>query len=213
MPTLDALATFVVAVVVLAATPGPDMMLLISRGVGHGPRMALYTAVGFTLAGLVQLPLLALGVASLLDASPIAFAALRYAGAAYLIWRGIQILLRRRRPTPATSLANVTRPLALRDGLVASLTNPKGLIFLLAFLPQFVNPTAGSVTLQLLFLGGIMKLTALVIEGSVALASGFVGGWLARRPNFIVWQERVAGSVMLGLGLRLALMRDLRGAK
>jgi len=105
------------------------------------------------------------------------------------------------------------RPLALRDGLVASLTNPKGLIFLLAFLPQFVDPTAGSVTLQLLLLGGIMKLSALVIEGSVALASGFVGGWLARRPNFIVWQERVAGIVMLGLGLRLALMRDLRGAK
>ncbi len=194
MLTLDALATFVAAVVVLAATPGPDMMLLISRGVGHGPRMAFYTAVGFTLAGLVQLPLLALGVAS-------------------LIWRGIQIFLRRRRTTPATSRANVTRPLALRDGLVASLTNPKGLIFLLAFLPQFVDPTAGSVTLQLLLLGGIMKLSALVIEGSVALASGFVGGWLARRPNFIVWQERVAGIVMLGLGLRLALMRDLRGAK
>src|SRR5439155_19234454 len=112
MPTLEALAPFVAAVVVIAAPPGPGMMLLISRGVGHGPRMAFYTAVGFTLAGLVQLPLLALGVASLLEASPIAFAALRYVGAAYLIWRGIQVFLRPDRATPANSVANVTRPRA-----------------------------------------------------------------------------------------------------
>src|SRR5438552_18814856 len=126
MPTLDALATFVAAVVVLAASPGPDMMLLISRGVGHGPRMAFYTAVGFTLARLVQLPLPALGVASLLEASPIVFAVLRYVGAAYLIWRGIQVFLRSHRATPANSVARVTSPLGLRDGLSASLTSPNG---------------------------------------------------------------------------------------
>jgi threonine/homoserine/homoserine lactone efflux protein len=175
--------------------------------------MAFYTALGFTLAGVIQLPLLALGVASLLQASPIAFTVLRFAGAAYLIWRGLRLLFDRHPATPASALGQVTATMALRDGVVASLSNPKGMIFLIAFLPQFVNPGRGSVTLQLLVLGGIMKLTALTIEGTVALASGFVGRWLARKQAFVVWQKRVAGSVMIGLGLRLALMRDLRAAK
>ena len=186
------------------------MVLLISRGVGQGWRTALYTALGFTLAGLIQLPLLALGVASLLQASPVAFNLLRFVGAAYLMWRGFQLL--RRHTSAALSPAGRARTptMALRDGVVASLTNPKGLIFMLAFLPQFASPERGSLTLQLLVLGVTMKLCALLIEGSVAVASGLVGGWIARRPHLVRWQERLAGTVMVGLGLRLLLTRDAR---
>jgi threonine/homoserine/homoserine lactone efflux protein len=212
MPSLATLVTFVAAVLALALTPGPDMMLLLSRGVGQGPRIAFCTALGFTLAGLVQLPLLAVGVASVVAASPLALTFLRYAGAVYLLWRGVQLLCRRRHSSAVTH-AQVSATLALRDGVIASLTNPKGLIFLLAFLPQFVDPARGSVTLQLLLLGGTMKAVALCIEGSVALASGVVGRWLAQRPWWAVWQERIAAAVMIGLGLRLALMRDARSAR
>jgi threonine/homoserine/homoserine lactone efflux protein len=210
MPTLPTLAAFVGAVLVLALTPGPDMMLLISRGVGQGWRIALYTAMGFTAAGIVQLPLLVVGLASLVQHSPVAFAIVKYAGAAYLIWRGIQLI--RSRAQPRVVRAVLTTPwLALRDGIVASLTNPKGLIFLLAFLPQFVDPARGHVALQLLLLGGIMKLTALVTEGSVALAAGAIGDLLAQRPGFIRWQQRGTGLVMILLGVRLVLMREAKG--
>jgi threonine/homoserine/homoserine lactone efflux protein len=210
MPTLATLVTFLSAVLVLALTPGPDMMLLIGRGVGQGSRIALCTALGFTLAGIVQLPLLALGVASILQTSPVAFAVLRYAGAAYLAWRGLQLLFRRSLPAAIGTSTRITAAVAVRDGVIASLTNPKGLAFLLAFLPQFVDPARGSVTLQLLILGGAMKLAALLVEGSVALASGRVGSWLAARPRFLAWQERLTGCVMLALGLRLALTQDPR---
>ena len=105
-------------------------------------------------------------------------------------------------------MAVLTTPwLALRDGVIASLTNPKGLIFLLAFLPQFVDPAGGHVALQLLLLGGIMKVTALVVEGSVALAAGAVGDFLAQRPGVIRWQQRGTGLVMILLGMRLVVMR------
>ena len=209
MPALTTLVPFVAAVLALALTPGPDLMLLVSRGVGQGWRVALLTALGFTAAGLIQVPLLAVGMASLVQHSPVAFAALKYAGASYLIWRGVQLL--HARATAVQGVTATTGPwLALRDGVIASLTNPKGLIFLLAFLPQFVDTARGHVTLQLLVLGVVMKLTALLVEGSIALASGAVGNWLAKRPRFVQWQVRGTGAVMVLLGIRLLTTRDAR---
>jgi threonine/homoserine/homoserine lactone efflux protein len=98
----------------------------------------------------------------------------------------------------------------VQEGLINNLTNPKPLLFMFAFLPQFVSPQRGSVTAQLLVLGLTQKATGLVVQGSVALASGAVGDWLARRPGFLVWQKRFAGLVMVGLGVRLALAGDGR---
>ena len=101
-------------------------------------------------------------------------------------------------PAPAPSAWK-----AVREGLVANLTNPHPLVFMLAFLPQFVDPSRGSVTAQLLLLGATQKATGFAVLGATALASGAVGGWLARRPGLVVWQERFAGAVMVALGLRL----------
>jgi threonine/homoserine/homoserine lactone efflux protein len=94
---------------------------------------------------------------------------------------------------------------AMREGLVASVTNPNPLIFMLAFLPQFVDPARGSVTVQLLVLGATQKITGFAVLGTTALASGTVARWIARRPTLVIWQERFAGAVMIALGLRLAL--------
>ena len=164
------------------------------------------------LAALVQLPLLALGVTSLLQASPLAFDLLRWSGAAYLVWLGAKLLigsfrgshaLERKASKPISDMA------ALRQGMINNLTNPKAMVFMLAFLPQFVDPASGwSVTAQLLFLGAVQKLSGFVVLGGVALGTGTIGDWLARRPGLIAWQERFAGIVMVGLGLRLALGGD-----
>jgi threonine/homoserine/homoserine lactone efflux protein len=213
MLDLPTFLTFYTAVLALQLAPGPDMVLLLSRGVGQGRRTAVLTAIGMTLlAALVQLPLLALGVTSLLQASPLAFDLLRWSGAAYLVWLGAKLLIGSFRGSHAL-VRKAAQPIsdiaALRQGMINNLTNPKAMVFMLAFLPQFVDPASGwSVTAQLLFLGAVQKLSGFIVLGGVALGTGTIGDWLARRPGLIAWQERFAGIVMVGLGLRLALGGD-----
>jgi threonine/homoserine/homoserine lactone efflux protein len=185
------------------------MALLISRGIGQGWRTAWYTALGFSLAGVIQIPLLAFGVASIFQSSALAFDVLRYFGAAYLAWRGVQLFLQAASLPLAQPSTPVTRPTAaLRDGVVASLTNPKSLIFLLAFLPQFVDPSAGSIPAQLVLLGLLMKAVALTIETAIALCADRVGRVLRRLPQVLVWQGRMTGVLMLGLAIRLVTMNS-----
>jgi threonine/homoserine/homoserine lactone efflux protein len=220
VPDASTYAAFLGAVLAMQAVPGPETMLVLSRGIGEGRRLAFWTVVGMTLAaGAVQLPLLALGVASLVRSSPLAFELLRWTGAAYLVWLGAGLLLRRRAGAAAqgggitpTAAAAPSVWKAVRQGLIANLTNPQPLVFMLAFLPQFVDPSRGSVTAQLLTLGATQKATGFAILGATAIASGAVGGWLARRPGLLAWQERFAGAVMVALGLRL-LVSGARAGK
>lgn len=209
MPDLPTFLTFYTAVATLQLAPGPDMMLLLSRGIGQGRRTALLTAIGMTvMAGLVQLPLLALGVTSLLQASPLAFDLLRWSGAAYIVWLGAKLIVGSlgRRTSMRAASQPISAVAALRQGMINNLTNPKTMIFMLAFLPQFIDPANGwSVTAQLLFLGAVQKMSAFMILGTVALGTGTIGNWISRRPTLIAWQERCAGIIMIALGLRLAL--------
>jgi threonine/homoserine/homoserine lactone efflux protein len=206
------LAAFGFGLLILQITPGPDMMLIVGRGIGQGRRIALLSAVGMTaVAGIIQVSLLVLGVASLLAATPVALTALRWVGSAYLIFLGVKLvrasLADHAAPIPA---APVTAWRAVREGAINNLTNPKPLLFMFAFLPQFVDPARGPVWLQLLVLGCLQKLSGLIALGSTALASGAVGGWLARRPEARAWQERFTGLVMIALGLRLFFSGDIR---
>jgi len=213
---LPAFLTFYAAVLAIQLSPGPDMLLVIGRGVGQGRRTAFMSAIGMTLvAGFVQVVLLALGIASLVHASPFAFEMLRSVGAAYLIWLGLRLLIgsgRHRRS--AGGPRSISNAAAVREGTINNLTNPKAVAFLFAFLPQFVDPTSGwPVALQLLVLGIVTKLSNFAVLSMVALGAGTFGRWLARRPALIAWQERFAGVVMVGLGLRLALSGDVRSAR
>lgn len=186
---------------------GPDMMLVIGRGVGQGWRHALATAAGCVSAGVVQIPLLAMGLASLIISSPSLYGFLQIVGAVYLIVKGIKFLLSRgHRDGDAPTFASSGSILdAFRQGMICNLTNPTTLAFMLAVLPQFVHPWAGSPALQFIILGTTMKMTGLAILGAVALTSGAVGDWLARRTSFLVWQERLAGALMVAIGARLLL--------
>lgn len=207
------LLPFFLALLALQASPGPHMLLVVGRGVGQGRRVALLTAAGATLlAGLVQLPLLALGVASLIQTSPLAFDLLRWAGAAYLVWLGARLLFRSGSGLDGIGAGSpVSDRAALRDGMISNLLNPKVLVFMLAFLPQFVDPNGTwSVTAQLIALGTMQKLSGFVILAGVALGAGGLGNWLSRRPRLLVWQSRFTGIVLVALGLRLALGGDAR---
>ena len=192
------------------------MLLVIGRGIGQGRRTALVSVIGMTVvAGFIQVLFLALGIASLVQASPFAFEMLRWVGGIYLIWLGVRLLVSSRRHSqsgaPAQPISDGT---ALREGTINNLTNPKALAFLFAFLPQFVDPGNGwPIAAQFLLLGVLTKLSNLAVLSAVAVGAGTFGRWLARRPALIAWQERFAGLVMIGLGLRLALSGDVRSLR
>ena len=217
MPELATYLAFLGAVLAYQLSgPGADMLLVMSRGVGQGWRVALSTALGCVAAGVIQIPLLALGIASLVASSPVAYEILRWAGAGYLIYLGIGLLLPRRNAAGVESMVgttpDVTWSAAFRQGMVCNLTNPTVLTFMLAILPQFVDPSSGPAGVQLLVFGATMKGTGLLTLGSVALASGAVGGWLSRHSGLLLWQERFAGVVMIALGLRLLFAGEARPA-
>src|SRR5690348_4627190 len=142
MPELLTYLTIISTVLIMQVTPGPNMVLVIRRGVGQGQRIAFYTVLGFMAAGLIQVPLLVLGVASLLHASPLAFELMRWCGAAYLIWLGVKLLWSSRdgRGIDPTTSGRSSEVSAVREGLINNLTNPKPLLFMFALPPQFVSP-------------------------------------------------------------------------
>jgi threonine/homoserine/homoserine lactone efflux protein len=211
VPSLATLLTFIPVVLAMQAIPGPDTMLVVSRGIGQGRRVALWTAVGAVSAGIVQLPLLAAGIAALIQSSAFAFLALRYAGAAFLIYLGLRLLLRRKLPDLAAAVSDKTSSArAFTEGMMANLMNPNVLMFMLAFLPQFVDPASGSVGQQMLVLGAIQKSTGLFVLGGTALVAGGLGDWLARRPRSMIWQARIAGGALVALGVGAALTGHMR---
>lgn len=208
MPDASTFLTFLVALAVLEITPGPDMMLIVARGVGQGRKVAMLTVVGMIfVSGVVQVGLLVLGLASLLRAYPAALLLLQSAGAFYLIYLGGRMIWASFTHRSGGKL--VVKPVsgwsAVREGAINNLTNPKSLLFMFAFLPQFVDPSASPVWLQLLVLGSIQKLAGIFSLGSVAVTAGSVGQLLYRWPRLLAWQERFTGLVMVGLGIRLLL--------
>jgi threonine/homoserine/homoserine lactone efflux protein len=190
---------------VMLVAPGPDMMLVMGRGVGQGRRVALLSVVGMTLvAGTVQLALLVMGVVALLHSAPGALTALQWSGAAYLVWLGWHLLVTSDTPYPVDCDGHTSSTWRIvREGAISNLTNPKSLTFMFAFLPQFVDPSAGPVWLQLLLLGSLQKVAGAASLGSVAMVSSSIGGLLRRWPVVGVWQQRFTGAVMVAVGARM----------
>ncbi|WP_119271462.1 LysE family translocator [Taklimakanibacter deserti] len=182
--------------------PGPDSMLVVARGIGQGPRTALLTTLGMTLgAGLVQLPLLALGLSGLLTNSPWAFRCLQWLGAAYLLWLGFRLLVA---PVADWTIQSplVQSPFAaVKEGMIATLLNPWPMTFMVAVLPQFLDPRASRPVLELLILGGTQKVSGAVVLSTYALAAGLVGDWVRRHPQAQLWQQRMAGIFIMSLAL------------
>ncbi|EKZ6360296.1 LysE family translocator [Klebsiella aerogenes] len=204
MPSIETFITFLLALTLLEISPVPDMMLTIARGVGQGRRIALLTVLGNVfVAGFVQVSFLVLGLVTVVHAWPVALDLLRWVGAAYLMWLGIKMIATSGTDTRLRKTAKISDWNAVKEGALNSLANPKSLLFMFAFLPQFVDPAAGPVWLQLLVRGSIQKLAGIVSLGSVAMVSGAFGNWLGKHPGVIQWQERFTGIVMIGLGIRM----------
>jgi threonine/homoserine/homoserine lactone efflux protein len=198
---------FVATSLVLIATPGQDMILVMSRSVALGPAAGVATAAGVSIGLVGHTLLAALGLGALLRASEWLFIALKVVGALYLVWLGIG-LLRTRRGELAFGPA-AARPAArlFLDGALSNLANPKIAIFYFAFLPQFVAPQAAAPTVQLLALGLAFAALTFLVKGPVGLAAGALSAWLRSRPAVLLWLHRGSGAILVALGLRLAFER------
>jgi len=209
MPTLETLVAFFGVAVILALTPGPDNIFVLLQSAQRGWRAGLAVVVGLCSGILVHTAAVALGLAAVFAASAVAFTVLKFCGAAYLAYLAWQAL--RARPevvseqAPATSAGSApSYARMVGRGLVMNLTNPKVLVFFLAFLPQFADPALGGVAPQLMVLGMVFMGATLLVFSAIACFSGVFGTLLQRSARAQTVLNRVAGLVFLGLAVRLA---------
>jgi len=198
------LLAFVPAGLALNLTPGADMMFTLAQGLKGGPRAGMAANAGIAVGGMVHTVIAGLGLGALVAAHPLAFDVIRWAGVAYLLWLAVQSLragpMAVRGEVAVRSLGRV-----FLDGLMVNLLNPKVILFILAFLPQFVDPSR-AVLPQFLVLGLVFSLGGLVVNGVVAVFAGGAGQRLAGSAVFARWLGRVGAVIFAGLALRLALM-------
>lgn len=200
------LLLFLAASLVVIVAPGPDNILVLTRGVTLGRKAALVSATGASTGLICHSLFAAAGLSAILASSATAYSIIKYLGAAYLIYLGVRSLLERKRfvlspgGAPSLGLRRV-----YGQALLSNIFNPKIAVFFLAYLPQFAGPSSGgAVTLQLLVLGLIFASMTWVIFVVFAYFSGALGSLLRRRPrtaNVLSW---LTGGVLVGLGLRLA---------
>ena len=198
---------FVVASLVLIATPGQDMILVMSRSVAQGPAAGVATAAGVSVGLVGHTVLATLGLGAILRTSEWLFIALKLVGAAYLIYLGIGLL--RSRGEMLLTRASTRRSLwrLFFDGAISNISNPKIAVFYFAFLPQFVTPGAVGPTVTVFALGLVFAVLTFLVKGPVGLIAGRLSGWLRARPAALTGLYRSSGAVLLLLGVKLAFER------
>ena len=204
MPSWTSLALFAAASIALLVVPGPSVLYVITRSVSQGRRAGLISVLGVHVGSVVHVTAAALGLSALLASSATAFAAVKYLGAGYLIWLGIQ-KLRHSVPGPLDDVPAVGRGQLFTQGVVVNVLNPKTAIFFLAFLPQFVNPERGPVAVQIIVLGVCFIALGVVSDGGYALLAGSISGHIRRTDRARRRLGRASGVVYLGLGAGAAL--------
>lgn len=198
---------FVAASLVLIVTPGQDMILVMSRSIAQGAAAGVTTAAGVSVGLVGHTVLATLGLGAILRTSEWLFVALKLAGAAYLVYLGIQLLRSPRHELAVTVGSSHSLWRLFFDGALSNISNPKIAIFYFAFLPQFVLPGAAHPTLCIFVLGLAFAGLTFLVKGPVGLGAGLLSGWLRSRPNALAWLYRTSGVVLVGLGLKLAFER------
>ena len=200
MPEPSTLIPFVIASAILVLIPGPAVLYIVSTGIGRGRRMALASMLGIETGALFHVAAAAVGLSAVVAKSVLAYSLIKYAGAAYLIYLGIKAFRDRDDSNPLKIPGATSARGAFKRGVIVNILNPKLALFFLAFLPQFVLPTRGSVAAQLVFLGLLFISVAIVIDGIYAMTSGMIGNLLNRSERFAEGQRKMAGVTYLALG-------------
>jgi threonine/homoserine/homoserine lactone efflux protein len=210
LPVHD-LALFVGAALLLNLTPGPDMLFVAGTAAARGRRAGLLAALGVGAGCVFHTLLAAVGLSALLAASDLAFTVVKWAGAGYLVWVGLQMMLVRR-PEPSARAAPAVEPPRAGNpfwqGALTNALNPKVALFFLAFLPQFIDAGAPGQALALLMLGSLFNLGGTAVNLLIALAASGMASGLSRRGDagrLGPWLQRAAGAMFISLGVKLAL--------
>ena len=199
------LVTYLAILTGFVFIPGPAVLLTLARAASSGTRVGIATGVGIAAGDLVHTAMAVLGLSAVLAASALLFNLIKYLGAGYLILLGIKALIERTDRLAIAGAAALPARKALRQAVLAEILNPKSAMFFLAFLPQFVRPENGAVSLQLAELGILFVVMGVVSTMVFAIGAGRIGGFLRRNPAVVRWQGKVVGAIYCAVGIRLAL--------
>lgn len=207
MIPVDVLITFFLTASLLALSPGPDNIFVLTQSALSGKLAGLVVTCGLCTGLIVHTLAVAFGVAVIFQASALAFTALKIFGAGYLLYLAWQAFKASAAQIQNAENGGLSYPKLYRRGIIMNVTNPKVSIFFLAFLPQFADPDRGSLTLQLISFGGIFIISTILVFGTIAMLAGFLSQWLNRTEKGQQMMNRVAGTIFIALALRLAAIR------
>lgn len=210
MPSPSTYALFIATALVLLAIPGPAVLYVVGRSIDQGRTAGLASVLGITTGTIVHITAATVGLSSLVLASKVAFDAVRYVGAAYLVLLGIRRLLTRGQEEDAGGRPPRTLLRLYTQGLVVNLLNPKTIVFIFAFIPQFVDVGAGHVWLQILLLGLTFAGLGLMSDSLYAVVAGTVADRLRGTPLVARVERWFGGTVLIGLGVAAALVAPHR---
>ncbi|MEE4379124.1 MAG: LysE family translocator [Candidatus Competibacteraceae bacterium] len=200
----SSIVLFFITSLAIILTPGQDMILVMSRSIAQGSKAGVVTAAGISTGLLGHTLLAAFGLGAILQTSEVLFTGLKMLGAAYLVYLGIKMF----KASPVNFLVAPQSTPSLQSlffqGVIANLSNPKIAIFYFAYLPQFVALDAENPTETIVVLGALFGLLTFLIKGPIGYGAGTLSGWLRARPMTQQWLNRISGTVLIGLGIRLA---------
>ena len=199
---------FAFASLMLNLTPGSDMLYVATRSTGQGVKAGIVSSLGIMAGCFVHIIAAVAGLSFLLSTSAIAFAVLKYLGAAYLIYLAIRSFQSKDNSFAIAKTNNAPYRKIFWQGAVTNILNPKVALFFLAFLPQFVSSTSENATLTIVILGIWFNISGTIVNVLVALLFGKMGNWMAEQPWFVKWQHKVTGLMLLVLGLKIALTKN-----
>jgi threonine/homoserine/homoserine lactone efflux protein len=205
IPNHSSLLLFVSAALVLLVIPGPAVFYVVGRSIGQGRGAGLVSALGISVGTLFHTAAAAVGLSALLMSSVVAFGVVKYIGAAYLIYLGLQKLRREESWELSGEAPRVKLSRIFVQGIVVNVLNPKAALFFFAFLPQFADASRGNVATQILFLGMLFAVLGVLSDSLWALCSGTLAHWLRDNPRWMHTQRYVSGGMLISLGVATAL--------
>jgi threonine/homoserine/homoserine lactone efflux protein len=197
---------FAFASLMLNITPGNDMLYVATRSTSQGVKAGIVSALGIAGGCIVHLLAAVIGLSAVITNSAIAFDIIKYAGAAYLIYLGLKSFFgKQNKFNIRNTLENRSLSALFWQGVFTNVLNPKVALFFLAFLPQFIHPEKGNTGMQILSLGLWFNFSGTIVNIIVAMLFGRLGNWLSDKQGFIKWQNKIAGVLLVGLGIKVAL--------
>ncbi|MGA3287419.1 MAG: LysE family translocator [Bacteroidota bacterium] len=203
------LITFITASIVIILSPGPAQALVLTRTISEGRKAGIITAIGLNTATFVHAIAAAVGLSAILATSATAYTIVKYLGAAYLIYLGIKAFSKQERGKTSASTPGRGSTGPFAKAFITGVLNPKVALFFLAFVPQFVDPRRGWVILQFITLGAILAILDIVYESLLAIFVASMSTRFTQGGKFSVWRQRITGTVLIGLGVRLFFMEKI----